>query len=183
MFDILDVDEKGYDLDAFSKCVVSASLTHTHTHTHTNARVQSPATHAHAYTEHILLRNHPHRHADAYGRLWRSEGFQKTYRRKNEFQLTDSTKYFYEQLLSTTPGTLGSADYVPSVQDILRAREVRAQTLVTDYLHQGPATPEGGYHQAMLTPNRANSKPGKLESEPCLHHALLTDTCDPFAQR
>mmetsp|Transcript_16819 Transcript_16819/g.43715 ORF Transcript_16819/g.43715 Transcript_16819/m.43715 type:complete len:384 (+) Transcript_16819:99-1250(+) len=62
-------------------------------------------------------------HTDIFKRLWQSDGFQKAYRRKNEFQLTDSTKYFFEQLLSDKPRTLGTPDYIPSVQDILRARE------------------------------------------------------------
>lgn len=63
------------------------------------------------------------RHVDVYRQLWKSSGFRGAYRKKNEFQLTDSTKYFFEQLLSEEDGTLGTVGYIPSVQDILRARE------------------------------------------------------------
>jgi GTPase SAR1 family protein len=49
--------------------------------------------------------------------LWKDPGVQKVYARRSEFQLTDSTKYYMENLKRIT-----AEDYVPDDQDILHSR-------------------------------------------------------------
>lgn len=50
-------------------------------------------------------------------KLWQDKGIQAAYMRRNEFQLNDSTKYFYDKL-----EVLSKPDYVPSQQDVLHSR-------------------------------------------------------------
>jgi len=49
--------------------------------------------------------------------LWKDSGVQKCFGRANEYQLNDSAKYFLDSL-----DRLGSTDYTPTEQDILRTR-------------------------------------------------------------
>lgn len=54
---------------------------------------------------------------DALRALWNDAGLQVCYDRRNEYQLTDSAKYYLSDLDRIT-----AEDYLPSEQDILRAR-------------------------------------------------------------
>ncbi|XP_037091746.1 guanine nucleotide-binding protein G(q) subunit alpha isoform X1 [Pollicipes pollicipes] len=49
--------------------------------------------------------------------LWKDAGIQRCYERRNEYQLTDSTKYYLTDL-----DRIASRDYLPTQQDILRVR-------------------------------------------------------------
>jgi len=53
-----------------------------------------------------------------YRKLWADKGFQKAYSMRHEYQLSDSTSYFFERL-----DEVAKAEYVPNVQDVLRARK------------------------------------------------------------
>ncbi|ESN96131.1 hypothetical protein HELRODRAFT_67782 [Helobdella robusta] len=50
-------------------------------------------------------------------RLWADSGVQECFNRSNEYQLNDSAKYFLDDI-----DRLGSKDYMPTEQDILRTR-------------------------------------------------------------
>ena len=54
---------------------------------------------------------------DAMKKLWNDNGVQQCFNRSNEYQLNDSAKYFLDQL-----DAIGSPNYLPSIQDILRTR-------------------------------------------------------------
>jgi guanine nucleotide-binding protein G(o) subunit alpha len=54
---------------------------------------------------------------DAMKKLWSDNGVQQCFNRSNEYQLNDSAKYFLDKL-----DEIGSAQYLPSTQDILRTR-------------------------------------------------------------
>ncbi|MES1909298.1 MAG: hypothetical protein MHM6MM_002059 [Cercozoa sp. M6MM] len=49
--------------------------------------------------------------------LWQDAGIQRTFERRNEFQLPDSAPYFFGRLEA-----IGQEDYVPSEQDVLQTR-------------------------------------------------------------
>jgi len=49
--------------------------------------------------------------------LWRDSGIQRCFERRNEYQLTDSTKYYMTDL-----DRIAVRDYLPTQQDILRVR-------------------------------------------------------------
>ncbi|CAG2170683.1 unnamed protein product, partial [Oppiella nova] len=49
--------------------------------------------------------------------LWTDPGVQECYNRRNEYQLSDSTKYYFSDI-----ERIASSDYLPTQQDILRAR-------------------------------------------------------------
>jgi GTPase SAR1 family protein len=55
--------------------------------------------------------------AEEIGKLWRDEGIQKTFARRAEFQLVDSTQYWLDDVKR-----VASDDFVPTEQDVLRAR-------------------------------------------------------------
>eukprot|EP00010_Vexillifera_abyssalis_P003150 CAMPEP_0201560720 /NCGR_PEP_ID=MMETSP0173_2-20130828/78416_1 /ASSEMBLY_ACC=CAM_ASM_000268 /TAXON_ID=218659 /ORGANISM="Vexillifera sp., Strain DIVA3 564/2" /LENGTH=354 /DNA_ID=CAMNT_0047975179 /DNA_START=56 /DNA_END=1120 /DNA_ORIENTATION=+ len=55
--------------------------------------------------------------ADAVENLWKDPAIQKVFGRNNEFQLSDSSKYFFEDLDRIT-----DPNYLPTEQDILRSR-------------------------------------------------------------
>ncbi|CAJ1070150.1 guanine nucleotide-binding protein subunit alpha-14-like [Xyrichtys novacula] len=55
--------------------------------------------------------------ADAIKRVWNDHGVQKCYDRRREFQLSDSAKYYLDDL-----DRIASLSYVPTLQDILRVR-------------------------------------------------------------
>ncbi|KAI0424573.1 G-protein alpha subunit-domain-containing protein [Xylaria sp. FL1042] len=60
----------------------------------------------------------PNREAvTAISALWRDEGFQEAYGRRNEYQLNDSAAYYAQEIQRLT-----APDYVPTDEDILRAR-------------------------------------------------------------
>lgn len=50
--------------------------------------------------------------------LWDDEGIQTAFKRRNEFQLTDSVQYFLDNL-----GRIAVPDYVPTLKDILYCRK------------------------------------------------------------
>ncbi|CAF4705406.1 unnamed protein product, partial [Rotaria magnacalcarata] len=54
---------------------------------------------------------------DAMKKLWNDNGVQQCFNRSNEYQLNDSAKYFLDKL-----DEIGSRQYLPSTQDILRTR-------------------------------------------------------------
>lgn len=66
-------------------------------------------------------------HADLYKQLWADEGFKKVYEKRNEYQLSDSTKYFFSEI-----DRIRDPSYVPNIQDVLRARE--ATTGIHEFL-------------------------------------------------
>jgi GTPase SAR1 family protein len=51
------------------------------------------------------------------GKLWNDPGIKKTFERRNEFQLDDSTQYYMTEL-----ERISQPDYVPSQEDVLRTR-------------------------------------------------------------
>lgn len=57
-------------------------------------------------------------HTELYAKVWRDAGVKQAYARRNEFQLSDSTKYFFENLTR-----IAADGYIPNQQDVLRARE------------------------------------------------------------
>jgi len=58
----------------------------------------------------------PH-YVEAISALWADSGIQECYDRRREYQLTDSTRYYLSDL-----ERIGAPDYLPTEQDILRAR-------------------------------------------------------------
>merc|ERR1719189_2793139 len=50
--------------------------------------------------------------------LWSDEGIKTAYKRRNEFQLSDSVQYFFDNL-----GRISVKDYVPTLKDILYCRK------------------------------------------------------------
>lgn len=54
---------------------------------------------------------------DAIKSLWQDAGIQEAYDRRREYQLNDSTKYYLSDL-----DRISSPDFLPTEQDILRAR-------------------------------------------------------------
>ncbi|KAJ8005977.1 hypothetical protein DPEC_G00123490 [Dallia pectoralis] len=56
-------------------------------------------------------------HANAIKSLWRDSGIQECYQRRREYQLSDSTKYFFNNL-----DRIADPSYLPTQQDILRVR-------------------------------------------------------------
>merc|ERR1711907_288260 len=55
--------------------------------------------------------------AEAVKALWKDPGIQAIYERANEFQLIDSAAFFFENI-----DRICADDYVPSADDVLRAR-------------------------------------------------------------
>jgi len=49
--------------------------------------------------------------------LWKDPAIQQTYNRSSEFQLNDSTQYYFSEIQR-----IAAPDYVPSEQDVLRSR-------------------------------------------------------------
>ncbi|ESN98766.1 hypothetical protein HELRODRAFT_162221 [Helobdella robusta] len=56
-------------------------------------------------------------YVDAVKSLWNDSGIQECYDRRREYQLTDSAKYYLDNL-----DTIASPNYLPTLQDILRVR-------------------------------------------------------------
>jgi len=49
--------------------------------------------------------------------LWEASEIKKTFARSSEFQLNDSAEYYFNEIVR-----IGSEDYIPTVQDVLRSR-------------------------------------------------------------
>eukprot|EP01134_Creolimax_fragrantissima_P006687 CFRG6687T1 len=65
-------------------------------------------------------------------RLWGCDRIQEAYRRSNEYQLLDSTKYFFDDL-----ERVKHPDYVPSDQDMLQARIITTGIFETKFIVKG----------------------------------------------
>lgn len=78
----------------------------------------------------------PQVYIEAVKHLWADKGIKAAYERRSELQLNDSAGYFFDQIDS-----IGSNNYIPSDQDILRSRvkstgisEARFKIDATTYL-------------------------------------------------
>ena len=58
--------------------------------------------------------------------LWNSGTIQQVFEQRHKFQLPDSAKYYFNKVLE-----IGNAEYIPSVQDVLRSR-VRTSGIVEE---------------------------------------------------
>eukprot|EP00054_Salpingoeca_dolichothecata_P034595 m.269813 g.269813 ORF g.269813 m.269813 type:complete len:349 (-) comp44051_c0_seq1:107-1153(-) len=58
-------------------------------------------------------------HKDVILKLWRDQGIQKVYEQRNKYQLSDSIKYFLDEL----EDRIGNAGYIPNTDDVFRVRE------------------------------------------------------------
>lgn len=66
-------------------------------------------------------------HAGFYKEFWADESAKKIFALRNEYQLSDSTKYFFNEV-----DRIQAPGYIPDVQDVLRARE--ATTGIHEFL-------------------------------------------------
>ncbi|XDV20002.1 hypothetical protein PO909_025387 [Leuciscus waleckii] len=57
------------------------------------------------------------KYAEAIKSMWKDQGLQKCFERRREFQLSDSTKYYLDDI-----DRISAAFYLPTLQDILRVR-------------------------------------------------------------
>ena len=69
---------------------------------------------------------------DALAALWSDEGIQAAYAQRSRFQLTDSTAYFFDRIHA-----VASPNYVPTRQDILRARARTTGIIETSFVVEG----------------------------------------------
>lgn len=67
--------------------------------------------------DHETVTNFEQQFVEAIKRLWADSGIQECYDRRREYQLTDSAKYYLDDVDRIT-----QPDYLPSLQDILRVR-------------------------------------------------------------
>jgi len=67
--------------------------------------------------------------AEAIKSLWKNEAIQKTYERRNEFQLSDSAEYYFQNV-----SKLASDGYIPSVEDLLRSRQMTTGVIETSFV-------------------------------------------------
>lgn len=51
-------------------------------------------------------------------KLWNDNGIKETFNKRNRFQLTESCKYFFDNL-----DRIGTVEYIPTNQDILYCRK------------------------------------------------------------
>uniref|UniRef100_A0A1A7WS59 Guanine nucleotide binding protein (G protein) alpha 12a n=1 Tax=Iconisemion striatum TaxID=60296 RepID=A0A1A7WS59_9TELE len=65
----------------------------------------------------------------ALGALWTDAGIQEAYTRRSEFQLSESVKYFLDNL-----DRIGQLNYIPSRQDILFARKATKGIVEHDFV-------------------------------------------------
>jgi len=65
-------------------------------------------------------------------KLWADPGIQITYDHQNEFQLTDSAKFFFEKI-----DTLASPTYIPTEQDVLRSRAPTTGIVENEFVIDG----------------------------------------------
>jgi len=66
------------------------------------------------------------------GELWTDPGIQSTYKRRNEFQLLDSTEYFFTQIAN-----ISKKDFLPTSDDVLRCRVKTTGIVETDFEYNG----------------------------------------------
>jgi len=67
--------------------------------------------------------------ARAISALWADEGIRRTYDRRSEYQLNDSTEYFLNQVME-----IAKPAYLPSEQDVLRSRVRTTGIVETSFL-------------------------------------------------
>lgn len=60
--------------------------------------------------------------------LWADESIQKAFERRSEFQLSDCVDYYMERIKE-----LSEADYIPTVQDVLRTRAKTTGIIETEF--------------------------------------------------
>jgi guanine nucleotide-binding protein subunit alpha len=71
-------------------------------------------------------------HAEAIAALWKDSGVQAAYERRAEYQLNDSTEYFFQRVNDVV-----QPNYSPSQQDILRSRVRTTGIVETTFLVEG----------------------------------------------
>jgi len=64
--------------------------------------------------------------------LWTDPGIQATYKRRNEFQLLDSTEYFFNQIEK-----ISKKDFLPTSDDVLRCRVKTTGIVETEFEYNG----------------------------------------------
>lgn len=69
--------------------------------------------------------------ATAIRALWQDGGVQACFARRNEFQLNDSARYYFEQI-----DRIASTSYVPTQQDVLRARVRTTGVIETSFKYK-----------------------------------------------
>ncbi|XP_060574567.1 guanine nucleotide-binding protein G(q) subunit alpha-like [Ruditapes philippinarum] len=67
--------------------------------------------------DHETVTSFEQQFVEAIKALWADSGIQECYDRRREYQLTDSAKYYLDDVDRIT-----QPDYLPSLQDILRVR-------------------------------------------------------------
>jgi len=60
--------------------------------------------------------------------LWRDKGIKQAFVRSNEFQLNDSAEYYLNEI-----DRIGSENYIPTVQDVLRSRAKTTGIIETEF--------------------------------------------------
>lgn len=66
---------------------------------------------------------------DAVKTLWKESAIQAAYQRRNEFQLHDGAQHYFDSL-----DRLGSPNYIPSVDDLLRSRTKTTGIIETEFM-------------------------------------------------
>jgi len=69
---------------------------------------------------------------DIIKKFWQDEGVQDIYKRRCEFQLTDSTDYYLSEITR-----ISAPDYLPTVQDVLRSRVQTTGIIETEFFVDG----------------------------------------------
>jgi len=62
--------------------------------------------------------------------LWTDPGIQETYKRRNEFQILDSTEYFFKQIQ-----TISKKEFLPTSDDVLRCRVKTTGIVETEFYY------------------------------------------------
>ncbi len=65
-------------------------------------------------------------------RVWNTPQIQHVWSLRAQYQLTDSTRYFFDRIMDTTV-----RDYIPSVEDVLRARHRTIGVLANEFTAYG----------------------------------------------
>jgi len=61
--------------------------------------------------------------------LWQDKGIRQAFARSNEFQLNDSAEYYLNEM-----DRIGSENYIPTVQDVLRSRSKTTGIIETEFM-------------------------------------------------
>lgn len=61
-------------------------------------------------------------------KLWKDKGVKTAYKRRNEYQLNDSAKYYFRRIKE-----IWRDDYIPSMQDVLRCRIITTGMVEQDF--------------------------------------------------